>query len=60
MLVFQWFNPFAWLYRREMESNLEYLTDDQLVHRHEVDKESYQLSLVKVSAPHFPLSLTTN
>ena len=26
----------------------------------EVDKTSYQLSLVKVSAPHFPLSLTTN
>ena len=60
VLMFQWFNPFAWAYRREMESNLEYLTDDQLMQHKAVDKETYQLSLVKVSAPHFPLSLTTN
>lgn len=59
VLIFQWFNPFAWLYRREVESNLEFLTDDQLIQQ-KVDKKSYQLSLVKVSAPHFPLSLTTN
>ena len=60
VLIFQWFNPFAWIYRREIESNLEFLTDDQLMQKEKVDKESYQLSLVKVSAPHFPLSLTTN
>jgi hypothetical protein len=60
VLIFQWFNPFAWIYRREIESNLEFLTDDQLMKKDEVDKKSYQLSLVKVSAPHFPLSLTTN
>ncbi len=33
LLIFQWFNPFAWIYRREIESNLEFLTDDQLMHR---------------------------
>ncbi|TMI69737.1 MAG: M56 family metallopeptidase [Bacteroidetes bacterium] len=60
VLIFQWFNPFAWIYRGEIESNLEFLTDDQLMKRDEVDKKTYQLSLVKVSAPHFPLSLTTN
>ena len=59
VLIFQWFNPFAWIYRREMESNLEFLTDDQLIQQ-KIDKQSYQLSLMKVSAPHFPLSLTTN
>ncbi|MEP7372221.1 MAG: M56 family metallopeptidase [Chitinophagaceae bacterium] len=59
VLIFQWFNPFAWIYRREIESNLEFLTDDQLI-KQEVDKKSYQLSLVKVSVPHLPLSLTTN
>ena len=59
LLIFQWFNPFAWIYRREIESNLEFLTDDQLIQQ-KVDKQSYQLSLMKVSAPHFPLSLTTN
>src|SRR6187402_1915386 len=60
LLIFQWFNPFAWIYRREIESNLEFLTDDQLMQKEKVDKQSYQLSLVKVSAPHMPLSLTTN
>lgn len=59
VLIFQWFNPFAWIYRREIENNLEFLTDDQLMEQ-KVDKKTYQLSLVKVSAPHLPLSLTTN
>src|SRR5436190_11167891 len=60
LLIFQWFNPFAWIYRREIESNLEFLTDDQLMQREKLDKKRYQLSLVQVSAPHLPLSLTTN
>ena len=60
LLIFQWFNPFAWVYRREIESNLEFLTDDQLTQNEKIDKQQYQLSLVQVSAPHFPLSLTTN
>lgn len=60
VLIFQWFNPFAWIYRREVESNLEFLTDDYLMQKEKVDKQSYQMSLVKVSAPHLPLSLTTN
>jgi hypothetical protein len=60
VLVFQWFNPFAWIYRKELESNLEFLTDNQLLQHRDVEQTAYQLSLLKVSAPHFPLSLTTN
>jgi len=60
VLIFQWFNPFAWLWRKELESNLEFYTDNKLLLHDAVDKESYQLSLLKVAAPHFPLSLTTN
>ncbi|RYZ19747.1 MAG: M56 family metallopeptidase, partial [Chitinophagaceae bacterium] len=59
-LIFQWFNPFAWFYRKAMEDNLEFLTDNELLANKEVEKSSYQMSLVKVSAPHFPVSLTTN
>lgn len=59
-LVFQWFNPFAWMYRKAIENNLEFLTDNELLEKKEVEPKSYQLSLVKVSAPHFPLTLTTN
>lgn len=60
VLVFQWFNPFAWLYRGELENNLEFLTDEAVLGHNDVEKESYQLSLLKVSAPHLPLSVTTN
>ncbi len=60
VLIFQWFNPFAWQYRKEIEYNLEFLTDSQMVLQHHVEKANYQISLLKVSAPHFPLRLTTN
>ncbi|HYC27907.1 MAG TPA: M56 family metallopeptidase, partial [Chitinophagaceae bacterium] len=60
VLIFQWFNPFAWIYRKEVENNLEFLTDDDLVQHKGLEMSSYQMSLLKVSAPHFPLSLTTN
>ena len=60
VLIFQWFNPFAWLMRKELESNLEFFTDSKLLQHNKVEKESYQMSLLKVAAPHFPLSLTTN
>lgn len=43
-----------------MESNLEFLTDSEMLQQETVEKESYQFSLLKVAAPHFPLSLTTN
>lgn len=60
VLIFQWFNPFAWIYRKEMENNLEFLTDAHLVENEQVEKSSYQISLLKVSSPQLPLSLTTN
>jgi len=60
VLVFQWFNPFAWQWRKALESNLEFLTDNEMLQQGSVEKESYQFSLLKVAAPQFPLSLTTN
>ncbi|WP_244215295.1 M56 family metallopeptidase [Pedobacter miscanthi] len=59
-LVFQWFNPFGWMYRKAIEDNLEFLTDNELLASSNIEPASYQMSLVKVSAPHFPASLTTN
>jgi len=59
-IVFQWFNPFAWLYRKEIENNLEYLTDEAVLTGEVTDKESYQVSLLKVSTPHFSLQIATN
>lgn len=60
VLVLQWFNPFAWLYRTELENNLEFLTDDAVLENKEIERSSYQMSLLKVSAPHLSLGITTN
>jgi beta-lactamase regulating signal transducer with metallopeptidase domain len=60
MIIFQWFNPFAWMYRKEMENNLEFLTDETVLEKGEMEITNYQMSLLKVSAAHLPLSLTTN
>jgi BlaR1 peptidase M56 len=59
-VVFQWFNPFAWLYRREVENNLEFLTDRAVLEHPDVERSAYQLSLLRVSAPHLPFSITNN
>jgi hypothetical protein len=59
-MVFQWFNPFVWAYRRTVESNIEFLADHSLLGVETVEQQSYQLSLLKVSAPHMPLGITTN
>lgn len=59
-IVFQWFNPFAWLYRKEIENNLEYLTDTAVLNNTDTDPAAYQLSLLKVSVPEFSLRIATN
>jgi hypothetical protein len=50
VIVFQWFNPFAWLYRGELENNLEFLTDEAVLDA-DIEKESYQMSLRSVLPP---------
>jgi beta-lactamase regulating signal transducer with metallopeptidase domain len=37
-LIFQWFNPFAWFYRKAMEDNLEFLTDNELLEHSDVER----------------------
>jgi hypothetical protein len=59
-VVFQWFNPFIWLYRREVENNLEFLTDRSVLEHPHIERTAYQLSLLRVSAPHLPFSITNN
>ena len=59
LVIVQWFNPFAWLYRKAIENNLEYLTDDKMLALG-TNKETYQMNLLKVSVPDLPINLTTN
>ena len=58
-LIVLWFNPFAWLYRKAVEHNLEYLTDQEML-ASGANAEMYQMNLLKVSVPELPLSLSTN
>jgi beta-lactamase regulating signal transducer with metallopeptidase domain len=41
VLIFQWFNPFAWVYRKEIENNLEFLTDDKVLQSGNLEICSY-------------------
>ncbi len=59
-LIILWFNPLVWLYRKEVEKNIEYQTDALLVQEETVEKEQYQINLVKVATFNQPLSITTN
>jgi hypothetical protein len=59
-IILQWFNPFAWLYRKEIENNLEYLTDTAVLNDTDTDRAAYQLSLLKVSVPEYSLRIATN
>ena len=59
LVAVQWFNPFAWLYRRAVENNLEYLTDAEVLRRGE-DPVGYQLSLLRVAVPGHAHGLVTS
>jgi len=51
LVIFQWFNPFAWLLHRSVEANLEFQTDRHLLQQGQVEPAIYQLNLLKVAAP---------
>ncbi|WP_299314699.1 M56 family metallopeptidase [uncultured Aquimarina sp.] len=59
LVTVQWFNPFAWFYRKAIDNNLEYLTDSGMLIKGE-DKEVYQMNLLKVSTPDMPTGLATS
>lgn len=48
LLIWQWCNPGAWLYRRLVETNLEYLADRSVLQK-QWNKKQYQLSLLNWS-----------
>jgi hypothetical protein len=54
-----WFNPLVWLYKKELQQNLEFIADDKAQTVSDC-KESYQRLLLKASVPNHPLALTNN
>lgn len=59
LVIFFWFNPFVWVLRNVLSENLEFLTDHSLLQKG-LPKESYQLSLLKVSTSTKPFNLTNS
>ena len=48
LVVFQWWNPLAWLFQRSVRQNLEFLADESVLEK-EADPRAYQYLLLKVS-----------
>ncbi|WP_422079361.1 ankyrin repeat domain-containing protein [Ulvibacterium sp.] len=55
-----WFNPVAWLFRKDVEKNLEYLTDDLVLRNSEIHPQEYQMNLLQIATAQKPLSITSN
>lgn len=62
LCIFNWYNPFAWLLRKSIKQNLEFIADSNVL-SNGVDKKEYQYLLLKVTginryqiATHFSMS----
>ncbi len=54
-----WFNPFIWLYNKDLKQNLEFIADKNAINNSNC-KKSYQYTLLKTSMPTHQLALTNN
>jgi hypothetical protein len=57
--LFQWANPIAWLYKKSVEENLEYIADYETASMVS-SKRDYQIALVKASSTFKVPALATN
>ena len=54
-----WFNPFIWLYKKDLQQNLEFIADKEALTKSQC-KKSYQYVLLKSSVPQYQMALTNN
>ncbi|MDO5972016.1 M56 family metallopeptidase [Flavivirga aquimarina] len=54
-----WFNPFVWLYNKDLKQNLEFIAD-QNAQRQSHCKKSYQCTLLKASISTHQITLSNN
>ena len=57
--IVMWANPFSWLYKKNIEQNLEYLADDTAIQSVASDR-AYKYALLKVSGNQFFTPITNN
>ncbi len=59
-IILLWFNPLVWLYRKEVEKNIEYQTDASLLETNRVASEEYQMNLLNIASHKKTNSLVSN
>jgi hypothetical protein len=47
LCIFNWYNPFAWLLKRSIRQNLEFIADNKVI-ENGINKKEYQYLLLKV------------
>ncbi|WP_297703632.1 M56 family metallopeptidase [uncultured Eudoraea sp.] len=57
--IVMWANPFSWLYKKNIEQNLEFLADDTAI-QSVVSGKAYKYALLKVSGNQFFTPITNN
>ena len=59
LIITQWYNPFAWLYKKDIEQNLEFIADEY-AQKQANSNQSYQQLLLKTSIPNYQMALANN
>ncbi len=57
--IYQWMNPFVWLYKKIISQNLEFITDAESINILE-DKKAYQYLLLDQTCQYYPKTSITN
>ena len=57
--ILNWFNPFVWMYHKEMQKNLEFAADE-FVQKTPHEKKQYQYLLLKTISPNYKMTLVSN
>ncbi|MCF6214500.1 MAG: M56 family metallopeptidase [Flavobacteriaceae bacterium] len=58
LVCVQWFNPLAWLYKKAINQNLEYIADQSA--KHTVTPKNYSYLLLKTTSPNYQMALVNN
>ncbi|NNL33991.1 MAG: M56 family metallopeptidase, partial [Flavobacteriaceae bacterium] len=59
VFIFQWFNPFMWFYKNQMEQNLEFIADES-AQRLAPSEKDYQHLILKSTMSNYKIVLANN
>ena len=59
-IILLWFNPAAWILKKEIERNIEFETDEVMMRTNAIEREKYQMNLLSIATKAKPLAITTN